>query len=157
MGHYKREEALSYAERWAFGRNPMYVNFDALGGDCTNYVSQCLYAGCGEMNYTPETGWFYINGYKRTASWTGVEFLFRFLTTNTKEGPRARQTSRDALLPGDVIQLGRADGVFHHSELVVSVSNGEVYIATHSADAWMRPLSTYDYASIRFLRILSYT
>ena len=44
---YDREAAVAYAHRWAFGRNPAYSNFDGMGGDCTNFASQCLYAGTG--------------------------------------------------------------------------------------------------------------
>lgn len=53
---YDRARAVAYARRWALERNPAYLNFDGLGGDCTNFVSQCLYAGCGVMNFTPVTG-----------------------------------------------------------------------------------------------------
>ena len=38
------------------------------------------------MNYNKNNGWYYINGNKKSPSWTGVEFLFRFLTSNKKEG-----------------------------------------------------------------------
>ena len=31
---FSRERALAYAHRWAFGRNPEYLAFDRLGGDC---------------------------------------------------------------------------------------------------------------------------
>ena len=50
---YDREAAVRYAHRWAYGRNPRFYNFDELGGDCTNFASQYLYAGTGIMNYTP--------------------------------------------------------------------------------------------------------
>ena len=54
---YLRERAVMYANRWAFRRNPLFADFESLGGNCTNFVSQCVYAGCGIMNYTPEGGW----------------------------------------------------------------------------------------------------
>ena len=50
---YDRQAAVDYAHRWAYHRNPNFYNFDELGGDCTNFASQCLYAGTGVMNYTP--------------------------------------------------------------------------------------------------------
>ena len=53
---YNRAAAVAYAEKWAFSRNPEYYDFHGIGGDCTNFVSQCIYAGCGVMNYTPEYG-----------------------------------------------------------------------------------------------------
>ncbi len=47
---YNRQAAVEYAEKWAFKRNPAYLNFDSLGGDCTNYASQCIFAGAKVMN-----------------------------------------------------------------------------------------------------------
>ena len=52
---YNREKAIEYAHRWAFFRNPNFTNFDEMGGDCTNFVSQCLLAGGAMMNTTPIT------------------------------------------------------------------------------------------------------
>ena len=79
---YDRFRAVAYALRWALSRNPRYYDFEDIGGDCTNYVSQCLFAGCGVMNYAPENGWYYINPDDRAPSWTSVELLRRFLLNN---------------------------------------------------------------------------
>ncbi len=75
---YNREAVLAYARTWAFARNPQYYNFDRLGGDCTNFASQCLFRGCGVMNFTPTFGWFYTSLQSRAPAWTGVEFFYRF-------------------------------------------------------------------------------
>lgn len=50
---YDRLEAVIYAHRWAYGRNPAFYDYEEIGGDCTNYASQCIYVGTGVMNYTP--------------------------------------------------------------------------------------------------------
>ena len=42
---YSPSKAVSYAKQWAYGRNPNYYDYDPLGGDCANFVSQCLIAG----------------------------------------------------------------------------------------------------------------
>ena len=55
---YRREAAVEYAKKWAMGRNPRYLDFENFGGDCTNFASQCIYAGSGIMNYTPVMGWY---------------------------------------------------------------------------------------------------
>ena len=150
---YDRALAINYAERWALGRNPAYYNFDLLGGDCTNFVSQCVFAGCGVMNYTPEIGWYYVDLNRRAPSWTSVGFFHRFLTTNRGTGPYARQVTRAELRPGDVVQLGDGAGHFYHSLLVLS-SSGAIYVAAHSYDALWRPLDSYRYGQIRYLHIL---
>ncbi|MBQ3571404.1 MAG: amidase domain-containing protein, partial [Clostridia bacterium] len=42
---YNRQNAVEYAKKWALKRNPKYYNFDNIGGDCTSFASQCLFAG----------------------------------------------------------------------------------------------------------------
>ena len=150
---YDREAAVLYAKRWAFGRNPDYYNFDLIGGDCTNFASQCLFAGCGMMNFTPVTGWFYRSADDRTASWTGVEYLFNFLTGNNGEGPFAVRTDLDKLQPGDIVQLATATDDFYHSPVVVAVKGRKIFVAAHSYDAYMRPLNSYNFAKVRGIHI----
>lgn len=150
---YDGKKAALYARRWAFGRNPAYYDFERLGGDCTNFISQCLFAGCGIMNYTPVFGWFYRSANDRTASWTGVEFLYNFLTANDGAGPYAEEAPLEKLRIGDVIQLGRGGGDFYHSLLAVGFIGGVPLVATHSFDAFARPLSSYSFAQLRALHI----
>lgn len=50
---------IDYARKWALSRNPAYYDFEAIGGDCTNFVLQCLYAGGAVMHFTRDTGWYY--------------------------------------------------------------------------------------------------
>ena len=149
---YDRERAVAYARRWALGRNPAYYDFTPLGGDCTNYISQCLYAGAGRMNFTPITGWFYRYAGDRTASWTGVEYLYRFLTKNSGPGPRAELTARSALALGDVIQLSFDGTRFAHS-LLVTQTQPTLLICAHTADSLDRPFDSYMYEKARFLHI----
>ena len=42
---YDRAAAVTYAHTWAYRRNPDYFDFSGIGGDCTNFASQCIYAG----------------------------------------------------------------------------------------------------------------
>jgi len=42
---YERERALRYAQKWVFSQNPLFGNFRGIGGNCTNFVSQSIYAG----------------------------------------------------------------------------------------------------------------
>lgn len=79
---YDRQKAYAYAKKWAFKRNPAYYNFDNVGGDCTSFVSQCIFAGIGVMNYIKDVGWYYRNGNDKSPSWSGVEFLYNFLINN---------------------------------------------------------------------------
>ncbi len=151
---YDREKTLAYAKKWALARNPAYYDFETLGGDCTNFASQCVLAGCSVMNYTPVFGWFYINAGNRTASWTGVEYFYDFLTNNRGVGPYARETSFAGAEVGDIVQLGDVNGRFYHSPVIVDIKDGEALLAAHTYDAYMRPLSDYSYQTVRFIHIL---
>lgn len=156
---YDRPAAVAYAHRWAYHRNPNFYNFDELGGDCTNFASQCLYAGTGIMNYTPTFGWYYINVNDRAPAWTGVQFFYDFLTRSKKSpGPVAREVSMDEVQPGDFAQLSFTKGVFSHDPVIVAVGSppslGSIQVAAHSQDADCRPLNSYPAQEIRFLHVL---
>ena len=154
---YNRDNAVAYAHKWAFKRNPRYLNFTGIGGDCTNFISQCLLAGGAKMNYKKTFGWYYNSANDRTPSWTGVQYFYNFLINNKGVGPYAELITMDKLLPGDVIQLSFVSGTFGHSLLVVSVgavpSLDNILIATHTDDSDNRPLSTYSVIGYRFLKI----
>ena len=149
---YNREAAVSYARKWAYSRNPTYYDFEKIGGDCTNFASQCIYAGSKIMKYTPVTGWYYRSVSDRSASWTGVEYLFKFLTNNKSVGPYARIVSRNEVLPGDIVQLGSYRGGFYHSPVIVAVEP-TILMAAHTYDVLDRPLDSYEYEMARFLHI----
>ncbi len=106
------------------------------------------------MNHKPVYGWYYYSGNNRTASWTGVPYLYNFLTGNKGAGPFAEETDRSQIEPGDIVQLGKYMGQFYHSPVVVAVDGNEIYLAAHTLDAYMRPLSTYVYEKVRFLKIM---
>ncbi len=149
---YDRDAAVEYARRWAAGRNPRYYDFEEIGGDCTNFASQCIFAGAGVMNYTPVTGWYYRTANDRTASWTGVEYLYDFLIHNGGPGPHAVEVARGGARPGDIVQLGSSDGRFYHSPVIVAVTP-RILVCAHTYDALDRELSSYVFARSRFLHI----
>jgi len=158
---YNRKAAVDYAHTWAFGRNPAFFDFSDLGGDCTNFASQCLYAGTGVMNFTPEFGWYYIDLEQRAPAWTGVPFFWQFMTRQSvSDGPFGIPVSPTFLRPGDFVQIRfeTSGDVFAHTPIVVSVGNppllDNILVAAHSNDADNRPLSTYEnVAEWRFLHI----
>ncbi len=146
---YDRIAAVNYAERWAFSRNPAYYDFSSLGGDCTSFVSQCLYAGSGIMNYP---NWYYRSSFDRSPSWAGVDELYAFLVTNDGTGPYAEEVYPGGIMDGDVVQLGRSDGTWYHTLLVVE-TEPVIYVAAHTDDAYMRTLGSYDFFAARYLHI----
>ncbi len=138
---YDRAAAVRYAERWAMRRNPEYADFTQLGGDCTNFVSQCLHAGCGVMNDEKENGWYYRSMASRAPAWSGVRFLHRFLLREDGVGPVGESCAIEQAGPGDVIFLSDGERLYH--ALLVVANDGQPRIAAHTIDCWMRPLGDY--------------
>ena len=149
---YDRSAAVSYARRWALSRNPVYYDFEKIGGDCTNFASQCIYAGAKVMNLTPVMGWYYRSAAHRTPSWSGVEYLYNFLINNQSVGPFAHTVTRTQIEPGDIVQLGTLSGGFYHSPIITSITP-TILVAAHTYDALDRPLSSYVYDTARFIHI----
>lgn len=156
---YDRQAAVLYAHQWAFGRNPLFYDYEYIGGDCTNFASQCVYAGSGIMNYTPTYGWYYIDANQKAPAWTGVEFFYNFMTRKEPSpGPVAVDTGIEDMEPGDVIQLSFKGISYQHTPVIVAITGPKtpdnILVAAHSYDADYRPLSSYEYRSIRFLHFL---
>ncbi len=149
---YLRERAVAYARKYAFSQNPVFFDFETIGGNCTNFVSQCIYAGSCVMNFAPVYGWYYLSESDRAPAWSGVEYLYNFLTSNTSVGPYGREVNENEVEIGDVIQLGREND-FYHTLIIVGFENNEVLIAAQSDDALDRPLSSYDYEFLRYIKI----
>ena len=155
---YNRQKAVEYATKWALSRNPEYYDYSKIGGDCTNFASQVLYAGYGEMNFKPIFGWYYIDANNKSPSWTGVNELYNFLIRNRGPGPRAVEVSAEGIAEGDLVQIDfNGDGTYDHTPVIIDVGDytpETILLAAHSKDSYMRPLSTYNYAKVRYLHIL---
>lgn len=149
---YERQQAIEYAKMWAYGRNPKYYNFDPVGGDCTNFISQCIYAGSGIMNYN-KYGWYYRNGNDKSPAWSGVEYLYEFLTQNKGVGPYGEKVSILDAKKGDVVQLSFDGNIFAHSLLIIEKDINKILIATHTNDEYGRNISTYNFKKIRYIHI----
>lgn len=151
---YNREKAVEYALNWALGRNPNYYDFSNLGGDCTNFASQCLFAGAKIMNYTPLFGWYYLSLQNRTPSWTGVEYFYKFITQNQNVGPFGKRVNLNQLQIGDFIQLRQGEQNYHHTLIITSFdSNDSPLVCAHSNDSKNRKLDTYIFSELRCLHV----
>lgn len=150
---YDRHKAIAYAQKWALKKNPAFYYFGGIGGDCTNFISQCLLAGGGVMNYDKYNGWFYNSASSRSPSWTGVRELQNFLLREKGVGPFAYPVSKNALEIGDIIQLRQNPNHFNHSLIITKIEGKQIYVCAHSNDALNLPLSSYSFIEMLCLHI----
>lgn len=158
---YDRERAVTYARRWALDRNPLFIDFTGIGGNCTNFVSQAILAGSCTMNYTKDYGWYYVNAEDRAPAWSGVEYFYDFFTgapafrrQNGGVGPFAVEVAREDVVPGDVVQYANGEGDWYHTVMVTGMDGNELLVSAQSDDALDRPLSSYSFFAARYLHIL---
>ncbi|MCZ8514149.1 amidase domain-containing protein [Paenibacillus filicis] len=162
---YNRERAAEYADRWWEQSNPAYIHFEV---NCSNYVSQCLFAGGAPMNYTGKrnSGWWYrgrVGGQEHWSfSWAVADSLQFYLLTS-RSGLRAVEVgSAGQLELGDVISYDwEGDGRFQHSTVVTAIDpNGMPLVNAHTVSSKHRYWSYTDSPAwtertrYRFLHIL---
>lgn len=149
---YQRERAVMYARKYALVRNPLFFTFEGIGGNCTNFVSQCLLAGSCVMNFTPLYGWYYLSTNRRSASWTGVDFFYNFLTQNVGVGPFGTEIALSDAQIGDIIQLSNGAN-YYHTLIITEITENDVLVCANSIDSLDRPLSSYNYVNLRVIKI----
>lgn len=155
---YNRKKAISYADKYAGTSlgvenknpyNPKYNDYSALGGDCTNFVSQVLAeAGGLPMN----TDWAY-NEKGVTKSWSHTDSLKDFLLNShygnvvgyghykemvkpTDEHPNG---SIYELQPGDLIGYEENGDLVHFSIITGFDTQGYPLVNSHTADRYHVP------------------
>lgn len=141
---YDRLAAVKYANRWWNSYNPAYRKFDV---DCTNYVSQCMFAGGAPMRGAPNRsqGWWY-----NTSNWSyswAVAHSLRWYLSGSTTGLKGKEMKTAAeLIPGDVICYDfEGDDRWNHNTIVVAKdANGEPLVNAHTSNSRNRYWSYED-------------
>ena len=112
------------------------------------------------MDFTPDFGWYYVSPENRAPSWTSVAFFYDFITEqpvfadqNAGIGPFGREVRAREIELGDFIQLADEEGDYYHTLIITGFEPNDILICAHTDDALNRRLSTYNYASLRFIHI----
>ncbi|MCL6452012.1 MAG: amidase domain-containing protein [Alicyclobacillus sp.] len=138
---YDRLRALRYAELWWDAYNPA---FPELREDCTNFVSQCLWAGQLPMDQRPSRaqGWWMELGTSAASerwsySWATAQALRGYL----RQIGAKPATGTEALRIGDVIFYDwQGTGQFHHAAIVVDFDEaGDPLVNAHTDASYHRP------------------
>jgi hypothetical protein len=146
FNNYDWQSAVSYAKTWALGMNtPRWFNYESMGGDCTNFISQCLYAGGIPADATGSYQWYWYSDGNRASAWTGASQFLTYATNNntassTNYGLRAVESNWGSMYQGDIVQLGSTPT---HSMFISSVvystgtppTRSDYLVCQHSIDA----------------------
>lgn len=157
---YSGSRGAAYANKYVENRNTSF--YDA-GLDCTNFVSQCIWAGYGGWMPTMDDSTMVSNitsKVRMTSTWYGgqgggspaweqVDKLWDYVVGNTGNGPKAYGYNSGGhyseILPidicvGDVLQKSSNGSDYTHSMYVISTVGGsdplysEIVIAQHTSN-----------------------
>lgn len=153
-GDYDPIRAGLYANKWVTHQNigsstdssfynPAYPNLNYRGGDCANYVSQCMLAG----NMSQTNGWYYKNG-SYSSAWSYCPTQYKYFTSFGKS--IWKPTDAD-IYPGSLIycngNYSNPPNSFYHVIICVGYNSaGKPVINGHNSDRYMMPWN-YAYAT----------
>ncbi|SHE96951.1 amidase domain-containing protein [Clostridium fallax] len=141
--NYDGNEAKNYAVKYSLDYNPFYSDYNGKGGDCTNFVSQCIKAGGIPTDYV----WF-----KDSNAWIRVREL-RYWLIN--KGYCRELKWQEKSKEGDLVQLENNYGIIYHSLIITYKSyDNQLFVSSHSGDYYNRALETY-ITSRRYLILTS--
>lgn len=127
---YNASAAVSYAKTYWSHYNPNYSNYNDIGGDCANFVSQCLHAGGLEMT----DGWYWYSRNNRSASWASCPSMYNYFKGagyTIIENPSDGQV----LAGNPVLYYSSAKGRWSYAAICVGKdSSGTPVVAAHNHD-----------------------
>jgi hypothetical protein len=138
---YDRMKVQGYANIWWNSHNPLYLFFE--NDDCTNFVSQCLFAGNAPMNYTGkrELGWWYQGKSGKeelwSFSWAVADSLRWYLSSNSHGWHAFSVDLPEQLRIGDVISYDwDGKGRYQHSAIVTEIdAEGMPLVSAHTTNS----------------------
>lgn len=160
---FNRSNMVAYANKHAKSYNPSYPNFENMGGDCTNFVSQVLRAGNAPFDTSGSYRWYYYNMNNRAPAWSGAKQLYNYLINNTYIGPQGKKASTNEIIynmrPGDpvFIDFGYNNSI-DHAVVITSYSVGApnlTRIAAHTTDRVNYPLANYK-GRLHYIKLTGY-
>jgi hypothetical protein len=165
MPFYNRVSAITYAVTWAKLRNPVWFDYSGHhgGGDCTNFISQCLYAGGWNMRYDALMGanpyawycWPERGGWDHSRTWASADNFAYFL----KISGRARPCGFDELMLGDLVLETIGEYGIRHVMMVTLKTSQDIFLSYHSTDYLNTPFKDVQtrvgqYNSLSFMKLL---
>ncbi|MFC8512014.1 amidase domain-containing protein [Streptomyces sp. NPDC057257] len=140
---YNYAAMATYAEKYWKNYNTAYRRYNSAGGDCTNYLSQSLYAGGWKQvtNSREDYDTWYSVTSGESDTWIGVNEWSWFTQTTKRTTALANAYQMDI---GDVLQMDfDKDGSKDHSMMTTyRSSSGVPYLTYHDADTYRRSLSS---------------
>ena len=135
---YDRIKARDYAYEWwgptEKNYNPDYTNWNSGGGDCANFVSQCIFAGGVPADEQKVAG----NWYKDSKAWISTSKLSEYMTNR---GYATKESYTDTTAGNFATKTG-------HSVLVTINNTVDICFTAHNTNRLDAPFSKSELGGI---------
>ena len=123
--NYNVSKAIAYADKYCINYNSSYNSYKGRGGDCANFVSQCLYAG----GFKQDSVW-----YRHSVAWINVMKQI----AHFKQYGKFLNANNGNLIKGNPIYFDwNGDGVYDHATICVGRNNsGTAILDSHTKDLY---------------------
>lgn len=166
---YRRKTAVSYSRKWVQGRNREgnWPDYGHWGGNCQNFVSQCLYASGIPMDIESPGLWKWygpnankqFNDQGRSTSWASVNDFLAYVKSNDGYGLVAHADAPYYSGEiGDIIHMGTG-GSLKHTVIITKViknANGDTIdylVSSNTADLRDYPVSAHYYTDQMLIKV----
>lgn len=157
---YSSSDAVTYAEKYYSSYNSSYPDWTTEGGDCANFISQCLYAGGKSMKGTPGTSsaadswsnWFSkgssLNTKNVSSTWRGANAFKSYWQSNASGYSTFQSVGTESYnygFKGDAVSLLNSNGSAYHTMIIVGYdpANKDFILAAHTGNTKTAKLSNY--------------
>jgi hypothetical protein len=145
----RRIQALQYADKYCGASedpeqgvmyNKKYSNYNGIGGDCTNFISQVLYEG---GSFKKDSQWNYNKG--GSGAWVRAETFLDYMVYSGRasiiaSGPYEKVLEASYRLePGDLICYQRKGRIEHTVVVTGADAKGYTLINCHTVDEYRVP------------------
>ena len=132
---YNVSNAIAYADKYCINYNSSYNSYKGRGGDCANFVSQCLYAG----GFQQDSVW-----YKHSVAWINVMKQI----AHFRDYGNFMNANNGNLIKGNPIYFDwNGDGVYDHATICVGRNNsGTAILDSHTRDLYHATWTNWNFS-----------
>ncbi|MBE6844065.1 MAG: hypothetical protein E7510_14810, partial [Ruminococcus sp.] len=118
---YNVNAAVDYAKKYWNNYNPDYPNCNSIGGDCANFVSQCLYAGGLQQDSTWKVG---------SSAWQYCPDMVKYLGSKYKVIDYAKAS--DMKIGNPVFYWNSSKGRWSHAAICTGFNGSTPLVSAHN-------------------------
>ena len=140
--NYNVANAIAYADRYCINYNSSYNSYKGRGGDCANFVSQCLYNG----GFPQDSVW-----YKHSVAWINVMKQI----AHFKQYGSFMSANNGNLLAGNPIYFDwNGDSTYDHATICVGRNNsGTAILDSHTKDLYHATWTNWSFSKAATIQL----